>query len=53
MVLDDDAQVGMPASKYFNISSDWIFEIGLTPNRSDAMCHRRSERFSSAPCSTF
>lgn len=39
MVLDDDAQVGMPASKYFNISSDWIFEIGLTPNRSDAMCH--------------
>ena len=39
MVLNTDAQIGMPASKYFNLESDTVFEIGLTPNRSDAMSH--------------
>ena len=39
MVLDADAQIGMPASEYFNLESDTVFEIGLTPNRSDAMSH--------------
>jgi phenylalanyl-tRNA synthetase beta chain len=39
MVLDADASIGMPASKYFNIENDTVFEIGLTPNRSDAMSH--------------
>ena len=39
MVLDADAKVGTPASEYFNLESDTVFEIGLTPNRSDAMGH--------------
>jgi phenylalanyl-tRNA synthetase beta chain len=39
MVLPDDAPVGMPASDYFNVEQDTIFEIGLTPNRSDATSH--------------
>lgn len=39
MVLDPSTEIGMPAAKLFNLSSDHVFEIGLTPNRSDAMCH--------------
>ena len=39
MVLPDDAEVGTPASEYFKTYADWIYEIGLTPNRSDAMSH--------------
>ena len=39
MVLPDDAQPGMPASEYFNTYNDVIYEIGLTPNRMDAMSH--------------
>ncbi len=39
MVLPDDAEVGIFASDYFNVEEDHIFEIGLTPNRTDAMSH--------------
>lgn len=39
MVLPDDAKVGMPAQEYFQPYGDWIYEIGLTPNRMDAMSH--------------
>ena len=39
MVLDATAKVGTPASEYFKLESDIVFEIGLTPNRSDAMGH--------------
>ena len=39
MVLDSAAKVGIPASEYFKLESDIVFEIGLTPNRSDAMGH--------------
>ena len=39
MVLDPDAQIGTPAAEYFNIHSDTIFEIGLTPNRIDGASH--------------
>jgi len=39
MVLDSDAEVGTAASDYFKIENDIVFEIGLTPNRSDAMGH--------------
>lgn len=39
MVLDPEAVPGTPASEYFKIESDTIFEIGLTPNRCDAICH--------------
>jgi len=39
MVLSDDLKPGTPASKVFNIEVDEVFEIGLTPNRADAMSH--------------
>lgn len=39
MVVAQDAKPGTPASKFFNIYTDTIFEIGLTPNRMDAMSH--------------
>ena len=39
MVLDKDAKSGMPAAEFFKLQSDVIFDIGLTPNRSDAMSH--------------
>jgi phenylalanyl-tRNA synthetase beta chain len=39
MVLDADTKSGTPASEYFKLESDTVFEIGLTPNRSDAMGH--------------
>lgn len=39
MVLPNNVQIGMPASEYFNPYSDVIYEIGLTPNRMDAMSH--------------
>ena len=39
MVLDSNAKVGQLASEYFNVETDIVFEIGLTPNRSDAMSH--------------
>lgn len=39
MVLPEDTVPGTPAAQIFNVQSDWIFEIGLTPNRSDAICH--------------
>ena len=39
MVLPEDAVPGTPAAEYFHVESDTIFEIGLTPNRCDAICH--------------
>jgi phenylalanyl-tRNA synthetase beta chain len=39
MVLDADAKIGTKASAYFKIENDFIFEIGLTPNRADAASH--------------
>lgn len=39
MVLPDTAVPGTPASEYFKVYEDVIFEIGLTPNRMDAMSH--------------
>ncbi|WP_282043329.1 phenylalanine--tRNA ligase subunit beta [Winogradskyella flava] len=39
MVLDPKLRVGIPAAQVFNIENDAIFEIGLTPNRADAMSH--------------
>jgi phenylalanyl-tRNA synthetase beta chain len=39
LVLNEDLKPGTPASKIFNIESDEVFEIGLTPNRADAMSH--------------
>jgi phenylalanyl-tRNA synthetase beta chain len=39
MVLDTDLQNGTPASQYFEVVSDHVLEIGLTPNRADAASH--------------
>ncbi len=39
IVLPPDSVVGSPAADYFKPYSDWIYEIGLTPNRMDAMSH--------------
>ena len=39
MVLPADSKVGMAAAEYFELTDDHIFEIGLTPNRIDAMSH--------------
>ena len=39
LVLSSDAKTGTPAAEYFNSYTDTIFEIGLTPNRMDAMSH--------------
>lgn len=39
MVLPNETPVGIPASQYFNFEKDYIFEIGLTPNRGDAASH--------------
>jgi phenylalanyl-tRNA synthetase beta chain len=39
MVLPADTKVGTPAATYFQPYQDDIFEIGLTPNRMDAMSH--------------
>ena len=39
MVLNEDLIPGTPAAQVFNIENDEVFEIGLTPNRADAMSH--------------
>jgi len=39
IVLAKDAKAGTLASEYYNLYNDWVFEIGLTPNRMDAMSH--------------
>lgn len=39
MILAEDLKPGTPAAKIFNIETDEVFEIGLTPNRADAMSH--------------
>jgi phenylalanyl-tRNA synthetase beta chain len=39
MILDDTLKPGTPCAKVFNIENDEVFEIGLTPNRADAMSH--------------
>jgi phenylalanyl-tRNA synthetase beta chain len=39
LVLPEDAPIGTKAADYFQPFSDIIYEIGLTPNRMDAMSH--------------
>ena len=39
IVLPAEIKTGMTASAYYQPYSDWILEIGLTPNRMDAMSH--------------
>lgn len=44
MVLSNDTVVGTPAAELFEIENDHVFEIGLTPNRADAMSHYGTAR---------
>ncbi|AWG22491.1 phenylalanine--tRNA ligase subunit beta [Flavobacterium faecale] len=44
MVLDEALVPGTPAAKVFKIEDDEVFEIGLTPNRADAMSHMGTAR---------
>src|SRR5690606_29134397 len=39
MILKDDLKPGTPAAEIFEVEDDLVFEIGLTPNRADAMSH--------------
>ncbi|HEX5025135.1 MAG TPA: phenylalanine--tRNA ligase subunit beta, partial [Agriterribacter sp.] len=39
LVLPSDTPAGRPATEHFQLHTDWIYEIGLTPNRMDAMSH--------------
>ncbi|MBC7565736.1 MAG: phenylalanine--tRNA ligase subunit beta [Pedobacter sp.] len=39
MVLPEDTQIGIPAKQYFKLEDDYLYEIGLTPNRADAASH--------------
>ena len=44
MVLDPSLQPGTPGATVFKIENDEVFEIGLTPNRADAMSHLGTAR---------
>ncbi|WP_316787157.1 phenylalanine--tRNA ligase subunit beta [Pedobacter frigiditerrae] len=39
MVLPEDTEIGIAAKSYFKMEDDFVFEIGLTPNRADAASH--------------
>lgn len=39
IILEEEAKVGMRAAEYFELEDDYMIEIGLTPNRADAMGH--------------
>jgi len=39
MVLDPSARIGSPAAEYFGVTTDTVYEIGLTPNRIDGSSH--------------
>ena len=39
IVLDTDAPNGSPAKDLYDLKDDYVFEIGLTPNRADAASH--------------
>jgi phenylalanyl-tRNA synthetase beta chain len=39
LVLSPEVKPGTPAAGHFHVHEDFIFHIGLTPNRMDAMSH--------------
>ncbi len=39
IVLPDTAVPGTPAKKYYNLESDYVLEVDITPNRIDAASH--------------
>lgn len=50
MVLNTKLPNGTPAAEYFNVASDYVIEIGLTPNRADAASHIGVARDIKAAC---
>jgi phenylalanyl-tRNA synthetase beta chain len=44
MTLETDLPNGTPAAEYFELTEDYVIEIGLTPNRVDAASHRGTAR---------
>ncbi len=39
IVIDEDVKPGTPAAEYFGLTSDYVLEVDLTPNRIDAASH--------------
>jgi phenylalanyl-tRNA synthetase beta chain len=39
MVLEPETEIGIAAKAHFKMEDDFVFEIGLTPNRADAASH--------------
>lgn len=39
IVLPEETPIGMPASEYYHVESDYILEVDITPNRIDAASH--------------
>jgi len=39
MILDTKLPNGTPASEYLGLEEDFVYELGLTPNRADATSH--------------
>lgn len=50
MVLDEILKNGTPCDEVFDVAVDQVFEIGLTPNRADAMSHMGVARDLKALC---
>ena len=50
LVLDKDCKIGDTGASIFDIEEDVIFDIGLTPNRADAMSHMGVARDLRAAC---
>ena len=50
MVLDETLEPGTEAAILFEVEEDYVFEIGLTPNRADAMSHMGVARDLKAIC---
>lgn len=50
LVLEYSETIGTPASELFEIEQDTVYEIGLTPNRADAMSHLGVARDLKALC---
>ena len=50
MVLDKVLKNGTPCNKVLDVFSDQVFEIGLTPNRTDSMSHMGVARDLKALC---
>ena len=44
LILPENYEIGKPASTYFKVYNDFVFEIGLTANRGDAASHLGTAR---------